>query len=38
MGIWYPIGDGYGKMFVPDVGFGFGYGDGFRFMGTGLGS
>jgi hypothetical protein len=36
MGIWYPVGDGYGKIFVPEVGFG----DGGRsvLMGTGLGS
>jgi hypothetical protein len=28
MGIWYPVGDGYGKIFVPEVGFGFGDGAG----------
>jgi hypothetical protein len=36
MGILYPVGDGYGRNFVPEVG--FGYGDGSMFMGTGLGS
>ena len=26
MGIWYPVGDGYEKIFVPEVGFGLGMG------------
>jgi hypothetical protein len=38
MGILYPIGDGYGRNFVPEVGFDHGDGDGSMFMGTGLGS
>jgi hypothetical protein len=38
MGILYPVGDGYGRNFVPEVGFGYGDGDGSMFMGTGLGS
>jgi hypothetical protein len=38
MGISYPVGDGYGRNFVPEVGFGYGDGDGSMFMGTGLGS
>jgi hypothetical protein len=38
MGILYPVGDGYGRNFIPEVGFEFGDGDGSMFMGTGLGS
>jgi hypothetical protein len=38
MGNWYPFGDGYGKIFVPEVEFGFGDGGGSVLMGTGLGS
>jgi hypothetical protein len=37
MGIWYPVGDWYGKNVVPEVGFGYGDGDGSMFMDTGLG-
>jgi hypothetical protein len=38
MGIWYSVRDGYGKIFVPEVGFEFGSGGGFVLMGSGLGS
>jgi hypothetical protein len=34
MGIWYPVGDGFGNIFVPEVG--FGDGGGFVLMGMGL--
>jgi hypothetical protein len=38
MDIWYPVGDGYGKIFVLEVGFGFRDGGGSVLMSTGLGS
>jgi hypothetical protein len=38
MSIWYPVGDGYGKVFVPEVGLGFGNKGGSVLIGTGLGN
>ena len=38
MSIWYPVGDVYGKIFVPEVGFGFKDAGESMLMGTDLGS